>query len=140
MEGESPTLTLEANSKAYSGPCQTSKKEVFAKVVNGFSFFDYFWKNLDLWKDPEFASEASNDLWKKLHLRYLTGLWIHLCINYFRKTICLLSLINIFHYTSNNTVLCTVKSTSPYVQNICSVTKSLCFLTMCFYRLGLKKT
>ena len=87
MEGESPTLTLEANSKAYSGPCQTSKIEVFAKVVNGFSFFDYFWKNLDVWKDPEFASEASNDLWKKLHLRYLTGLWIHLCINYFRKTI-----------------------------------------------------
>ena len=133
MEGESPTLTLEANSKAYSGPCQTSKKEVFAKVVNGFSFFDYFWKNLDVWKDPEFASEASNDLWKKLHLRYLTGLWIHLCINYFRKTICLLSLINIF-----------IKQygivTSPYVQNICSVTKILCFLTMCFYRLGLKKT
>ena len=30
------SLTLEANSKTYSEPCQTSKIEVFAQIVNGF--------------------------------------------------------------------------------------------------------
>ena len=30
------SLTLEANSEAYSEPCQTSKIEVFAQIVNGF--------------------------------------------------------------------------------------------------------
>ena len=33
--------------------------------------------------------------------------------------ICLLNLINIFHDISSNSVLCTAKSTSPYVQHIC---------------------
>ena len=61
---------------------------------------------------------------KKLHLNCLTEFWIHLCINYFHKTIsylsiCLLNLINIFHRIS---VLCTVKSTWPYVQHICLIT------------------
>ena len=49
--------------------------EVFAKIVTGFSFLNIFAKNtiLDVWQDSEFASEASNNLWKKLNLIYLTG-------------------------------------------------------------------
>ena len=73
------SLILNTNSEAYSEPCQTSKMEIFAKIVNGFWLF--FAKNfiLDVWKDSEFASEASNDLRKKFHLRCLTGFWIHFC-------------------------------------------------------------
>ena len=33
-----PLLNLEANSEAYSKPCQLSKMKVFAKVVLAFSF------------------------------------------------------------------------------------------------------
>ena len=62
---------MEANSKAYTEPFQTSKMEVFAKIVNGFLFLTIFAKSsiLDVWQDFEFASEANNDLRKKLHLR-----------------------------------------------------------------------
>ena len=114
-------LTLQTNSEAYSEPCQTSKMEVFAKIMNGFSFLTIFAKSciLDVWQDSEFVSEASKDLQKKLHLICLTGFWAHLCINYFRKTIAYL--INITIY--NNTVLCTVKFTWPYVQHIFLITK-----------------
>ena len=63
--------------------------EVFTKIMNSFSFLTIFAKSftLDIWQDSEFASEPSNDLRKTLHLRCLAGSWIHLFINYFRKTI-----------------------------------------------------
>ena len=63
--------------------------EVFIKLVNGFSFLTNFEKIsiLDVWQDPDFSSKPSNDLRKKLHHRCLAGSWIHLCINYFRKTV-----------------------------------------------------
>ena len=69
------SLTLEANLEAYSEPSQTSKLEVFAKIVNGFSFLTIFAKSsiVDIWKDSEFASEASIDLRKKLHVSCVTG-------------------------------------------------------------------
>ena len=65
---------MEPNSEAYSEPCQTSKMEVFAKIVNGFSFLTIFLKLsiLDVWQDSEFASEATYDLREKLHLKCLT--------------------------------------------------------------------
>ena len=83
------TLTLEANSEAYSEPCQTSKMETFKKIVNGFSVLTIFAKSfsLDVLQDSELASELSNDLRENLHLRCLAGSWIPLFINYFRKTI-----------------------------------------------------
>ena len=70
-----------------------------------FRFWTIFAKSsiLGIWQDSEFASEASNDLQKKLHLSCLTGFWIHLCINYFNKTIPYLFtklLIKIQPYTS----------------------------------------
>ena len=63
--------------------------ELFVKIVNGFSFLTIFAKSsiMDVWQDSEFASEASNDLRKWLHLRCMTGFWTHLSINYFQKTI-----------------------------------------------------
>ena len=36
--------TLEANSEAHSEPCQTSKTEIFTKIVSGFSFLTIFAK------------------------------------------------------------------------------------------------
>ena len=61
------SLTLEANSEAYSEPCQTSKIEVFAQIVNGFWFLTIFAKSpiLDVWSDSEFASEASYNFAEK---------------------------------------------------------------------------
>ena len=58
---------MEANSEAYSEPCQTSKMEVFTKIVNGFSFLTIFAKSsiLDVWQDSEFASKASYDFAEK---------------------------------------------------------------------------
>ena len=81
------SLTLKANLEAYSEPCQTSKMEISAKIVNSFLFFTSFAKSsiLDVEQDSEFVSEASNDLHKKLFLSCLTGFWIYLSINYFRK-------------------------------------------------------
>ena len=67
------SLTLNTNSEAYSEPCQTSKMEIFAKIMNGF------WLFLQKTPSSEFASEASIDLRKKFHLRCLTGFWIHFC-------------------------------------------------------------
>ena len=80
---------MEANSDAYSEPCQTSKMKVFTKIVNGFSFLTIFAKisTLDVWQDSEFVSEPSNDLRRKLHLRCLAWSYIHLCFNYFRKAV-----------------------------------------------------
>ena len=91
------SLTLEANSEAYSEPCQTSKMEVFTKIVNGFSFLTIFAKSsiLDVWQDSEFPCKPRKDLRKKLHLRCLAGSWIHLCIARLLP-ICFLNLINKF--------------------------------------------
>ena len=77
------------NWEAYSEPCQTSKIEVFAKTVNRLSFLTIFAKSsiLDAWQDSEFASEANNDLRKKLILAVWQGFQINFWINYFRKTI-----------------------------------------------------
>ena len=63
--------------------------EVFTNLINGFSFLTVFAKIsiLDAWQNSEFASEPSNDLQKKVHLRCLAGSSIHLCINHFRKTV-----------------------------------------------------
>ena len=113
------SLTLEANSGAYSAPCQISKMGFFAKIGNDFSFFTIFVKSsiLDVWQHFEFASEVSNDVQKKLQLRCSTGFWIRFCRRYLFSqkmlAICLLNLINIFHHASGNTVLCTVISTWP---------------------------
>ena len=37
---------MEDDSEKYSEPCQTSKMEIFAKIVNGFLFLTIFAKNL----------------------------------------------------------------------------------------------
>ena len=44
---------------------------------------------LDVFQDSEFASLVGSNLWKKLHLRCLTEVWIHFCshIYDFRKKI-----------------------------------------------------
>ena len=111
------SITLEANSETYPGPCQTSKMEVFTNLINGFSFLIVFAKIsiLDVWQDSEFASEPSNDLQKKLHLRGLAGSSIHLCINHFRKTVAYLftKFDQHIHHISRNTASCTVKSAWP---------------------------
>ena len=54
--------------------------EIFTKIVNEFSFLAIFTKSsiLDVYQGSEFASEPSNDLVKKLHLRCLTVSCIHL--------------------------------------------------------------
>ena len=98
---------------------------VFAKIVNGFSFLTIFVKRsiLDVWQKYEFASEASSDLPKKVHLSCVTGFWIHLCINYFRKTVPYLftkfaKFVTIHRYCAwSNHVM------SPYVQHTCLITK-----------------
>ena len=61
------SLTLEANSEAYSGPCQTSKMEVFVQTVNGFYFLTIFLKSsiLDISQDSQFNSKASYNIAKK---------------------------------------------------------------------------
>ena len=43
--------------EAYSEPCQTSKKEHFAKIVNGYKPSTIFAKCfiLDLWQGSEYA-------------------------------------------------------------------------------------
>ena len=95
---------MEASSEAYLEPCQTFKMEFFAKIVSGFSFFILFAKSfiIDVWQDSEFASEASNDLRKKLHVSCLIGFLIDLVLIFFAKLFpaCLLNLINIFHHES----------------------------------------
>ena len=101
---------MEASPDAFSDPCHTSKMEVFAKIENSFSFLTIFAKGsiLDVWQDSVLASEASNNLRKKLHLSCLTEFWIRLCTFAKLFPIYLLNLINIFHHKS---VLSTVKST-----------------------------
>ena len=75
--------------------------EVFAKSSILF---------ISVWKDSEFASEANDDLRKKLYLSCLTGFEFTFVLIIFTElfAICLVNLINIFHHIS---VLCTVKST-----------------------------
>ena len=69
------SVPLEANSGAYSKPCQTSKMEVSTKIVNGFSFLTIFGKIpiLDVWHDSEFPCKPRKDLREKHHLICLTG-------------------------------------------------------------------
>ena len=43
-----PMIKLNRNMEAYSEPCQTSKMEGFAKIVNGFLAGNYFRKTLHL--------------------------------------------------------------------------------------------
>ena len=84
------SVTLDANlAEVNSEPCQTSKIEVSTKIVRGFSFWTIFTKSsiLDLWQDSKIDFEPSNDLRKKLRLRRLAESWMHLSINYFRKTV-----------------------------------------------------
>ena len=54
---------------AYSELDQTSKMERFTKIVNSFLAVNYFHK--------------------KLHFRYLRGLWIHLCHLRYKFSICI---------------------------------------------------
>ena len=63
----SSKVYLKANSEGYSEPCQTSKMNVFAKIVTA----NIFPKSsiLVVWQGPEFASVAGSNLRKKLHLR-----------------------------------------------------------------------
>ena len=66
-------LTLEANPEAYLEPCQTSKMELFTKIVNGFSYLNIFAKSSisDVSQNSEFASEVSNDLQNHMFARVL---------------------------------------------------------------------
>ena len=50
--------------EAYSEPCQTSKMERFAKIINSFQPLTTFAKRsiLDVWQGSEFASREVNDL------------------------------------------------------------------------------
>ena len=96
------SVTLEDNSEAYSKPCQTSKMEVFAKIMNGFSFLVIFAKSsiLDVQQYSELASEASKDLQKKLHLSCLTGFWITFVFIIFVKLFPSLLINHISNYVS----------------------------------------
>ena len=120
------SLTLEANSEGYSEPCQTSKMDVFAKIVNGFSSLTIFAESsvLDVWQESEFASEASKNLWKSSTSAVWQGFEFTFVLIILAKQFpnCLLNLINIFHHIS---VLYTVKSTWPYVQHIWLIMKIL---------------
>ena len=82
------SVTLEANSDTDSEPCQTSRMEVFTKVVKGFSFLVICTISSILgdWQDSGLPCEPKKDIRKKLHLRCLAGSWIYPCISYFRKT------------------------------------------------------
>ena len=62
--------------------------EVLTKIVNGFLFLAIFEEIsiLDVWQDSEFPCKPRKESREKLHLRCLAGSWLHLCINYFRKT------------------------------------------------------
>ena len=57
------SLTMEANLETNSELFQTSKKEVFAQIVNRIYFLTIFAKSsiLDVWQHSEFASEAINN-------------------------------------------------------------------------------
>ena len=122
------SLTLEANSEICSEPCQTSNIEVFAQIVNGIKFLTIFAKSfiLDVWQDSEFASKARYDFAEKapfhmfdriLNSPLITSKNLQPSVIFAKLvTISLLNLINI-------TVLCMVKSTWPYDQHICLITK-----------------
>ena len=57
------------------GSYKTSERTIFTKKPI-----------LDVKQDSEVASEPNNNLREKLHLRRIAEPWIHLFINYFRKT------------------------------------------------------
>ena len=95
------SVTLDDNlAEVNSEPCQTSKIEVSTKIVHGFSFWTIFTKSsiLDLWQDSKIDFEPSNDLRKKLRLRRLAESWMHLSINYFRKTVAYIFIKSIRSY------------------------------------------
>ena len=99
--------------------------EVIARIVKGFQLLSIFEKSsvLDLWQDSEYASEASNNWRKKLHLRRFAGFCIRLSSHYLFSqkllAICLLNLINIFHHiSSNNVQYCAPSNPQSYVQHI----------------------
>ena len=60
-------LKFFVSSKAYSEPCQISKMEFSAKIVNGFQLLTIFAKNsmLDVWHDSEYSAhhKASINFW-----------------------------------------------------------------------------
>ena len=68
------SVTLKANSKAYFEPCQSSKMEVFIKIVNGFSFLIIFAKSFMK------LDQASKSFIKLVKSRYLTRSWVRLWI------------------------------------------------------------
>ena len=49
------------NSEAYLEPCQTSKIDIFAKIINGFQSLTTFTESsfTDIWQGYENASEIS---------------------------------------------------------------------------------
>ena len=49
------------NSEAYLEPCQTSKTDIFAKIINGFQSLTIFAKSsiTDIWQGYENVSEIS---------------------------------------------------------------------------------
>ena len=55
--------------EAYSEHCQTSKMELFAKIVNSWKPLSIFAKSsiLDVWQDSEYSSEI---LWKRIPGRF----------------------------------------------------------------------
>ena len=68
--------------------------------MNGFSFLISFAKKpiLDVWKDSEFASEASSDLKHEVHLNFWLGFELTFLLIIFPKLFpnFLLNLIKIF--------------------------------------------
>ena len=76
--------------------------EVFAKIMNGFSFWVIFAKSsiLDVQQYSELASEASKDLQKNLHLSRLTGFWITFVLIIFAKLFPSLLINHISNYIS----------------------------------------
>ena len=53
--------------ETYSEPCQISKMEFFAKIVNGYKRISFFVKHfiLDVWLDSEYASVICYSLFGK---------------------------------------------------------------------------
>ena len=108
------SLTLEISPEAYSEPCQTSKMNVFAKIVKAPSqmYGKILYSPL---KPATICGKSSiSSVWQGFEFTFLLIIFAKLFPIY------LLNLINIFHHIS---VLCTVKSTWPYVQHICLITK-----------------
>ena len=82
---------MEANSEAYSEPCQISKIEAFAQIVNGFQFLTILAKSsiLNVWQGYEFASEARkvfiSDLSQNFEFAFVAIIFAKLLANLFAK-------------------------------------------------------